>query len=88
MNSQPKLPKANPRARAVEKAPRDTFHRRVDRARAGKVHHIAWASKDAEHPRRRARVVQTGAGVTDVIDRDYFYSIYVPRHTGLWGAHS
>jgi len=42
---------------------------------AGTIHHIAWASNDAEHPRWRARVVETGAHVTDVIDRDYFYSI-------------
>jgi glyoxalase family protein len=49
---------------------------------AGTVHHIAWASNDAEHPRWRARVVETGARVTDVIDRDYFYSIYFrePSH--------
>jgi glyoxalase family protein len=49
---------------------------------AGTVHHIAWASKDAEHPHWRARVVETGAHVTDVVDRDYFYSIYFrePSH--------
>jgi glyoxalase family protein len=49
---------------------------------AGTVHHIAWASSDADHPRWRARLVQTGTRVTDVIDRDYFYSIYFrePSH--------
>lgn len=49
---------------------------------AGTVHHIAWASKDAEHPRWRDRVVETGTYVTDPIDRDYFYSIYFrePSH--------
>jgi glyoxalase family protein len=49
---------------------------------AGTVHHIAWASEDADHTAWRQRVASAGARVTPVIDRDYFFSIYFrePSH--------
>jgi glyoxalase family protein len=49
---------------------------------AGSVHHIAWASRDEDHLAWRARVRDAGLHVTDVLDRDYFRSIYFrePRH--------
>jgi glyoxalase family protein len=43
---------------------------------AGTVHHIAWASRDEDHLGWRERLAAVGAPVTDVIDRDYFKSIY------------
>ena len=49
---------------------------------AGSVHHIAWACRDEEQTRWRQRLHDAGRQVTDVIDRDYFKSIYFrePRH--------
>lgn len=44
---------------------------------AGTVHHIAWATPDdAEQAKWRERLDDSGAYVTDVLDRDYFRSIY------------
>jgi glyoxalase family protein len=49
---------------------------------AGTVHHIAWACPDAEQPDWQERVRASGHYVTQVLDRDYFTSIYFrePRH--------
>jgi glyoxalase family protein len=44
---------------------------------AGTVHHIAWACEDDDDQAQwRRRVVEAGADVTAIIDRDYFHSIY------------
>ncbi len=50
---------------------------------AGSVHHIAWATPDAEQPAWQARVREAGAYVTDVRDRDYFTSIYFGEPRGV-----
>jgi len=50
---------------------------------AGTVHHIAWASPDADHLAWQARVGQAGIAVTDVRDRDYFRSIYFHEPQGV-----
>ena len=50
---------------------------------AGSVHHIAWASQDAEHLEWRRRVHETGVYVTEVRDRDYFRSIYFGEPRGV-----
>ena len=50
---------------------------------AGSVHHIAWASRDDEHGTWRDRVRDAGGHVTNVIDRDYFLSIYFREPTGV-----
>lgn len=50
---------------------------------AGTVHHIAWCSSDADHERWRDRVAAAGGYVTDVIDRDYFRSIYFREPRGV-----
>jgi len=50
---------------------------------AGTVHHIAWCSADADHERWRERVAAAGGYVTDVIDRDYFLSIYFREPRGV-----
>ncbi|HVS29393.1 MAG TPA: VOC family protein [Solirubrobacteraceae bacterium] len=50
---------------------------------AGTVHHIAWASRDQDHADWRARVAQAGARVTEIIDRQYFRSIYFREPSGV-----
>jgi glyoxalase family protein len=49
---------------------------------AGTVHHIAWACGDEDQLDWQQRVAQAGQHVTEVLDRDYFRSIYFrePRH--------
>jgi len=49
---------------------------------AGSVHHIAWASLDGDHLGWQRSVRAAGGHVTEVLDRDYFKSIYFrePRH--------
>ena len=50
---------------------------------AGTVHHIAWCSADDDHAAWRDRVADAGGFVTDVIDRDYFQSIYFREPRGV-----
>ncbi len=50
---------------------------------AGTVHHIAWHSLDEDHIPWQQRVAQGGMGVTTVIDRDYFNSIYFQQPQGV-----
>jgi glyoxalase family protein len=50
---------------------------------AGTVHHIAWASRDEDHEAWRTRMVDAGATVTPVIDRDYFDAIYFREPGGV-----
>jgi glyoxalase family protein len=50
---------------------------------SGTVHHIAWASQDADHERWQQRVAQAGGYVTEIIDRDYFDAIYFREPRGV-----
>ncbi|HWF55190.1 MAG TPA: VOC family protein [Solirubrobacteraceae bacterium] len=50
---------------------------------AGSVHHIAWASRDQDHLAWRERVLAAGGHVTEVLDRDYFRSIYFREPRGV-----
>jgi glyoxalase family protein len=50
---------------------------------AGTVHHVAWASKDAEHSTWRQRVIEEGMQPTEIIDRQYFRSIYFREPSGV-----
>ena len=50
---------------------------------AGTVHHIAWACPDADQPAWQQRVRRAGRHVTDVLDRDYFKSIYFREPRGV-----
>ena len=50
---------------------------------AGTVHHIAWASQDADHLGWQERVRDAGGFVTEVRDRDYFESIYFREPRGI-----
>jgi glyoxalase family protein len=49
---------------------------------AGTVHHIAWACRDEDQGSWQERVRAAGRHVTEVLDRDYFLSIYFrePHH--------
>jgi glyoxalase family protein len=55
----------------------------MGRQGAGSVHHIAWASQDADHLRWQERVRDAGGFVTDVRDRDYFNAIYFREPRGV-----
>jgi glyoxalase family protein len=50
---------------------------------AGTVHHIAWATPDAEQIAWQRRIREAGAYVTEVKDRDYFRSIYFREPRGV-----
>jgi glyoxalase family protein len=51
---------------------------------AGTVHHIAWsAADDAELEDYRARAVAAGARPTQIIDRQYFHSVYFREPSGV-----
>jgi glyoxalase family protein len=50
---------------------------------AGTVHHVAWASQDADHEAWRPEVARAGAMPTPVIDRQYFESIYFREPSGV-----
>ena len=51
---------------------------------AGTVHHVAWsAADDAELQAVRALAVEAGARATDIIDRQYFHSVYFREPSGV-----
>jgi glyoxalase family protein len=51
---------------------------------AGTVHHVAWsAADDAELEAFRQRAIETGARATEIIDRQYFHSVYFREPSGV-----
>jgi glyoxalase family protein len=50
---------------------------------SGTVHHVAWASTQADHDSWRRRVLEGGGSPTPVIDRFYFRSIYFREPSGV-----
>ena len=50
---------------------------------AGTVHHVAWASPDAEHDAWHGTLTQAGVQPTPIIDRTYFQSIYFREPGGV-----
>jgi len=51
---------------------------------AGTVHHVAWsAADDGELEAYRARAAAQGAHATQVIDRQYFHSVYFREPSGV-----
>ncbi len=52
-------------------------------AGGGTVHHVAWGTTDAEHPRWVGHLRDAGVQSTDVIDRHYFHSIYFREPGGV-----
>jgi len=47
------------------------------------VHHVAWGTTQAEHPRWLERLAERGVRSTPVIDRHYFHSIYFREPGGV-----
>jgi glyoxalase family protein len=51
---------------------------------AGTIHHVAWsAADDAELTAYRERAVGAGAHATQIIDREYFHSVYFREPSGV-----
>jgi glyoxalase family protein len=54
------------------------------RTSAGTIHHVAWsAADDAELTAVREQAVQAGAHATQIIDRQYFHSVYFREPSGV-----
>ena len=53
------------------------------RQSGGSVHHVAWGTTVAEHPRWAERLRGAGVHSTPVIDRHYFHSIYFREPSGV-----
>ena len=47
------------------------------------MHHIAWASADEDHAAWRERVMGDYVYPTEIIDRQYFHSIYFREPSGV-----
>jgi glyoxalase family protein len=57
----------------------------ADRGRqsGGSVHHVAWGTNAAEHPRWQQRFEEAGVQTSGIIDRTYFKSIYFREPSGV-----
>jgi glyoxalase family protein len=54
------------------------------RTSAGTIHHVAWsAADDPELTAVREQAVQAGAHATQIIDRQYFHSVYFREPSGV-----
>jgi glyoxalase family protein len=53
------------------------------RQSAGTVHHVAWGTTVAEHPRWEERLRDAGMPTSGIIDRHYFHSIYFREPSGV-----
>jgi glyoxalase family protein len=53
------------------------------RQSAGSVHHVAWGTTAAEHPRWLDHLRESGVSSTPIIDRHYFHSIYFREPNGV-----
>jgi glyoxalase family protein len=53
------------------------------RPSAGTVHHIAWGTTVAEHPRWDELLREAGVPTSGIIDRHYFHSIYFREPSGV-----
>jgi glyoxalase family protein len=50
---------------------------------AGSIHHVAWGTTVAEHPRWHERLREMGLPTTPIIDRHFFHSIYFREPGGI-----
>ena len=50
---------------------------------AGTVHHVAWGTTMAEHPRWEPHLRSAGVHTSGIIDRHYFHSIYFREPSGV-----
>jgi glyoxalase family protein len=57
----------------------------AERARpgAGTVHHVAWGTTQAEHPRWQDHLTENGVPTSGIVDRHYFHSIYFREPSGV-----
>jgi glyoxalase family protein len=53
------------------------------RQSGGTVHHVAWGTTVAEHPRWEERLRDAGVQTSGIIDRHYFHSIYFREPSGV-----
>src|SRR5918998_1724920 len=53
------------------------------RQSAGTVHHVAWGTSQADHPKRHERVQLLGIPNSGIVDRHYFHSIYFREPSGV-----
>ena len=54
------------------------------RTSAGTIHHVAWSAADDDELRAyRERAIAAGAHATDIIDRQYFHSVYFREPSGI-----
>jgi glyoxalase family protein len=53
------------------------------RPSAGTVHHVAWGTSVAEHPRWETRLSEAGVPTSGIVDRRYFHSIYFREPSGV-----
>jgi glyoxalase family protein len=53
------------------------------RQSAGTVHHVAWGTTVAEHPRWDERLREAGVQTSGIVDRHYFHSIYFREPSGV-----
>jgi glyoxalase family protein len=53
------------------------------RQSAGTVHHVAWGTTMAEHPRWDEHLRDAGVPTSGIIDRHYFHSIYFREPSGV-----
>jgi glyoxalase family protein len=53
------------------------------RQSGGSVHHVAWGTNVAEHPRWQERFEEAGLPTSGIIDRTYFKSIYFREPSGV-----
>ena len=53
------------------------------RQSAGTVHHVAWGTTVAEHPRWDELLRDAGVPTSGIVDRHYFHSIYFREPSGV-----
>lgn len=53
------------------------------RQSGGVVHHVAWGTSVAEHPRWEGALAEAGVPNSGIIDRRYFHSIYFREPSGV-----
>jgi glyoxalase family protein len=53
------------------------------RQSAGTVHHVAWGTTVAEHPRWDEALRDAGVPTSGIVDRHYFHSIYFREPSGV-----
>jgi glyoxalase family protein len=63
---------------AYDQAPADP-----GRQSAGTVHHVAWGTTVADHPRWFQRIQLLGIPNSGIVDRHYFHSIYFREPSGV-----